>query len=144
VRGALLPSSGEQVGALSVVLADPDTGRQVTVAGAQLTPGDADQRLSQFAVLFDLLGDDLPAVLASDLGAGVADIAYQQLLGSGFADPDVVLGIERSLTLPADNPVARHDFVLLRGLEPLASSQVSSPVHASDHRLVVVEAGWPR
>ncbi|GAB4468509.1 MAG: hypothetical protein Kow00124_02690 [Anaerolineae bacterium] len=139
-QGTPLPSGGAR-GAVRGVLADPESGRRVALAGAQLTPGPVDQRLQQLAVLVDLLGEASPAVLAADLGADPTDVIYQQLVGSGFVDPDAVLGIERGFTTPAVNPTVRHDYVLARGLVPVDARQVDSL--ASDHRLVVVELAWP-
>jgi len=140
--GALLPAAaGETRAAVYARLQEVGGIREVTVVGAGLSPGTIDLRLRQFALLADLAGEDTPAVLGMDLAAGPDDVLYQQLVGSGFVDPDAVLGIERSFTAPAENPVVRHDFVLARGLNPLDSRQVDS--RASDHRLVVVEFAWP-
>ncbi len=139
--GMLLPVSGETRGAVGVVLRNADSGREVALAGAHLAPGPVDERLQQLAVLVDLLGEASPAVLAADLAADPSDVVYQQLVGSGFVDPDAVLGIERGYTTPAVNPVVRHDYVLARGLLPMDARQVDSP--ASDHRLVVIELAWP-
>ena len=120
---------------------DPFSDRTVTVIGAHLSPGAADARLRQFALLIDLLETASPSIIGADLAAGTEDVVYQQLIGSGFVDPDALLGIERGFTTPAENPLLRHDFILAEGLIPLDSRQVDS--RASDHRLVVVELDWP-
>ena len=140
-RGALLTAEGEQIGAVYTLVQGGDSDPSLAVLGAQLAPGGEEKRLEQMAVLLDLLGDASPAVLAADLAAPPDDVVYQQLINAGFVDPDRVLGIEHGFTTPAYRPTARHDYVLVRGLVPLDARQVDSV--ASDHRLVVVEAGWP-
>lgn len=136
----MLPSPGRQMGAIRVLLKDTATERTVTVIGAQLSPGQESERSDQLSVLLSL-ADSTPMLLAADLGSSPDDMVYRQLLASGFVDPDTVLGIERGFTTPARNPTLRHDYILTRGLIPLDSRQVESM--ASDHRLVVVEVGWP-
>lgn len=128
-------------GALLVRIKAAGLEQDVTIVGAQVTPGSDEERLDQLVLLLELVGDASPAVLAADLGAPPRDIVYQRLISSGFVDPDELLGIEQAYTTPAVHPTARHDYVLLRGLEALDSRQVDSA--ASDHRLVVVEVGWP-
>jgi endonuclease/exonuclease/phosphatase family metal-dependent hydrolase len=139
--GVLLPGGGEQRAAVRGLLQDASSGRSVTVIGALLAPGSEEERLEQLAVLVTLIGEDTPLVLAADLAGTPQELVYQQLVGSGFLDPDSMLGIERGFTTPAQNPTARHDYVLVRDLVPLDARQVDST--ASDHRLVVVEVGWP-
>lgn len=136
----MLPSPGRQMGAIRVLLQDSASGRYVTVIGTQLSPGQEDERTDQLSVLLSL-ADSSPMLLAADLGASPDDVVYGQLLASGFVDPDTVLGIERGFTTPARNPTLRHDYIFTRGLIPLDARQVES--FASDHRLVVVEVGWP-
>jgi hypothetical protein len=95
-------------------------------------------------VIFSIVDPQASTVLAIDLRAGPDDPLYAQLTGGSFIDPDQVLGIERGYTTPADSPVARHDFVLLRGLIPSESQQVANEAgEPSDHRLVVVRLSWP-
>lgn len=137
---AALPSPGRQMGAIRVVLGDVASGRTVTVIGAQLSPGQEDERRDQLSILLSL-ADASQMLLAADLGASPDDVVYGQLLASGFVDPDTVLGIEKGFTTPSRSPTLRHDYILTRGLIPLDARQVESM--ASDHRLVVVEVGWP-
>jgi endonuclease/exonuclease/phosphatase family metal-dependent hydrolase len=140
--GVLIPGAGEQQGALRSLLQEPATGRSIVVVSAQLLPGDDQQRLEQLAVLLSLFDDLSPVVLGADLGFSTEeDVIYQQLLSAGFVDPDKVLGIERGFTFPASNPMYRQDYILVLGATPSDSRQVDS--RASDHRLVVVEVGWP-
>lgn len=139
-QGVMLPSSGEQLGAIQAVVTDTASGRQLTIVGAQFEPGTDDSRLPQLAVLVNLMGEGTTLVLAADLAGSPGDLVYQQLLARDFVDPDQVLGIERGFTYPADFPTARLDYILTRGLLPLNALQVQSA--ASDHRLVVVELAW--
>jgi endonuclease/exonuclease/phosphatase family metal-dependent hydrolase len=138
--GALFPSTGEQDGALSVSIRDADSGHSVTLINAELAPGTDEERVQQLAVLLGLIGDSSPAVVGGSFSGSPQDIVYQQLASAGFADPDSVLGIEQGYTTPAVYPTVRYDYVLVRDLSALDSRQVDSA--ASDHRLVVVEAGW--
>ncbi len=142
VSSLALSGSGEQLAALGGRLVDPATGRAVLFVCTRLAPAEEEERLQQLALLVGFVGDASPVVLAGDLGAPPDDQVYRQLVFSGFADPDTVLGIERGYTYPAHNPTVRHDYVLFRDLVPLDSRQVDSL--ASDHRLVVVEVGWPQ
>jgi endonuclease/exonuclease/phosphatase family metal-dependent hydrolase len=142
VTSVMYPGSNTNAGALSAVVVDPNSSRQLTILGTQLSARDDEQRLDQLITLLGLVGDDPVVILAADLGAPPQDAVYQHLVvNSGFVDPDRELGIENSFTTPAVVPVVRHDYVLIRGLVPLDSRQVDSA--ASDHRLVVVEVGWP-
>jgi endonuclease/exonuclease/phosphatase family metal-dependent hydrolase len=131
----------EQVGALRAQIPITGTGQAVTVIGAQLPVSGEDQAIQNLAVLLDLAGDRTPLVLTGDLRASPDSPLVQQVLAEGFVDPDSVLGIEQGYTTPAVDPALRHDYVLARGMVPLDSRQVDSA--ASDHRLVVVEVGWP-
>jgi endonuclease/exonuclease/phosphatase family metal-dependent hydrolase len=139
--GVLVPGSGLQRGLLTGIVGTGDGGRRLLVLGVQLNPGTDQERLNQLASILSITRDEPLIVLAGDLGATPSDIVYQQLLASGFTDPNTVLGIERGYTAPSRNPVVRYDYVLLRGGVPVDSRQVDSA--ASDHRLIVVEIGWP-
>lgn len=140
--GVLLPGSGEQLGALRAGLApDPATGRSLTLLNTRLAGGDEATKLGQIGALLGMLEQEQLAVLGGNLAMAPDDAAYRQLVLLGLTDPDAALGLEGGYTTPAEAPTVRHDYVLLRGLEPLDSRQVHSA--ASDHRLVVVEVGWP-
>jgi len=134
-----LPGSEHRV--VTATTASDQSGHEITIFGAQLAPGDEETRLGQALALISLVGDASPALLAADLGGPPEDVVYRQLAPGQFVDPEAALGIEQGYTVPATQPQARHDFVLVRNLTPLASQQVSST--SSDHRLVVVEVGWP-
>jgi len=141
-RSALLQGASGSSPALLVSLRDPATGRAMTVVAAYLVPGSEQSRLNQTLSLQTFIGDASPLALGVNLGASPEDNAYQQLMAGGYLDPDVTLGIERGFTTPANNPTFRSDYLLLRGLAPLASRHVNSA--ASTHRLVVVEVGFPQ
>lgn len=128
-------------GAVRALIQDRQTQRQVAVVGTQVTGSDEQTRLRQVVTLVNMIGDVSPTVIGADLEKSPEDVAYQQLLSTGFVDPDVSLGIERGFTFPALDPTVRRDYLLVRGLVPLASRQVDRS--GSNHRLVVIEAGWP-
>jgi endonuclease/exonuclease/phosphatase family metal-dependent hydrolase len=132
---------GEQQMAILAVIAHPSTGHELTILGTELMPGNEESRLGQALALIGFAGNASPAVLGADLAGPPEDVVYQQLVPGQFIDPETVLGIEQGYTVPASQPQARHDYVLVRSLTPLASQQVNST--SSDHRLVVVEVGWP-
>lgn len=141
-KQAVLSGAGQSNSALRVVLKDPATGRAISVIAAQLVSGSEQARLSQLYSLQTLAGDNSPTLIGIDLGVSPDDMAYQQIMAGGYLDPDVALGIEQGFTTPASTPTARHDYVFVRGLIPLASRHVNSA--ASTHRLVVIEVGWPQ
>ncbi len=140
----LLPSPDEQLGVLGATLVDgPEDMPPVRLVSVRLDlAASEEERVQRLGMVLGFVGDSSTLVLGGDLGVPPEDDTYKQLMLSGFVDPDVVLGIERGYTVPASNPSARHDYILLKGLEPLDSRQVDST--ASDHRLVVVEVGWSR
>lgn len=139
----LYAGGGESSGAVRGTLYDPVVGRSMTVIATEFTPGSDAERIEQLALLLSLIGDTSPAILGADFNAPPGAPLYEQLTGAAsFDDPDRVLGIEGGYTTPASNPTVRHDMLLVRGLVPLDSRQVDSV--ASDHRLVVVEVGWPQ
>lgn len=134
-------SGSHHVGIILAVVSNPLTGQSLTVIGAQMFFEDGDDQHNQIVALQGLIGNSSPAILAADLGATPDAPIYQQIAAFGFLDPDTSLGIEGGFTYPSSNPTVRHDYIWLRGLIPLDSRQVQSS--ASDHRLVVVEVGWP-
>lgn len=140
VSGYALPDESGRATLIQALIFNPGTGDQVRIVGGQLSPGAVDSRLRQLAVLLNIAGQGGPTLLAFDLNTSPEDIVYQQVIGSGFVDPDSFLGIERGFTTPATQPVERHDYLLVAGLEILDARQVDST--ASDHRLVVIETSW--
>jgi endonuclease/exonuclease/phosphatase family metal-dependent hydrolase len=141
-RSVLFPTD-PVLGALRVRVFDASSGRSLDTIGSQMLAGTEELRLQQTALIFSIVDQNVPSILAIDMNAGPLDSAYQQLTGTSFVDPDVVLGIERGFTTPASDPTLRYDYVLVRGLVPEDSRQVQSDQEASDHRLVVVSVLWP-
>ncbi len=140
--GGVFPGADTNGGVVYGLVYDSLMGRSVQLVNVQLGQGADDQRVQQLAMLLELLGDTEFIILAADLKAPPQDIAYERLLRSDLIDPDMFLGIERGFTTPAYNPTVRHDYILFRGFNPIDSRQVGEPF-ASDHRLVVIEVGWP-
>jgi len=131
------------LGAMRVRFFDAASGRSLDAIGAQMLASSEELRLQQTALIFSIVDQNVPSILALDMDAGPLDPAYQQLTATSFVDPDVALGIERGFTTPAKDPTMRYDYVLVRGLAPEDSRQVRSDQEASDHRLVVVSVRWP-
>jgi endonuclease/exonuclease/phosphatase family metal-dependent hydrolase len=138
---AYFVGEGEQDGALRARIAIDGSEQAITLVGAHLPVSDDEQSIQNLAVLLDLMGDRTPLVLAGDLQTTPDSPFVQQILAEGFVDPDDLLGIELGYTAPAIDPAFRYDYVLARDMIPLDARQVDSL--ASDHRLVVVEVGWP-
>lgn len=145
-RQAALP--GDTTGEASVlrgVVQDQLTGRTVLVIGSQMSPGEEEDRIQQYAGLVGFIVEeprDLPAVFAVDMGSE-PDLIYDQItLGAGYTDPVAELELEDFYTYPANDPSIQRDHIFTFGVQPLAVRTVDTD--ASDHRLVVVEVGWPR
>jgi endonuclease/exonuclease/phosphatase family metal-dependent hydrolase len=136
-----------QAAIVNGLIQNPSTGALVTIYGTQLQPGSEDERLRQFGVLgayiTETAPEDTAIILAGDFQAVPQDALYTQLINIGFTDPDQLLQVEQGFTTPASNPTFRHDYILMRGIEPLDVRQVLSQPPSSDHRLVVVEVAWP-
>jgi endonuclease/exonuclease/phosphatase family metal-dependent hydrolase len=80
--------------------------------------------------------DDAPTILAGDLNAEPNAPELVSFL-TRFSDAWATCGAGPGLTYPADRPVRRIDYILLRGLSCTASSV--PPTEVSDHRPVVVD-----
>lgn len=136
-EGRLLSSLQEQTGIVGVPLAVG--GETVHAFGVWLGLSDEDtQRQIDEALAF--IGPRSPALFGGDFNAEPGGPVARAIEAAGFVDPFAALGIEPAPpTAPALDPRQRIDFVWLRGLEPLRA-WVPEWL-ASDHRLVVVEAG---
>jgi hypothetical protein len=88
-----------------------------------------------------MLGEDSAAVVGGTLTPPEQSLVYQQLTLRGLVDPVAAPETNSAYTYPATNPDERRDYLLAQGLIPLDARQVEST--ASDHRLVVIELGWP-
>lgn len=138
VNGSVI-SAGRDDAVLAVRV--EQAGSTVTYIDVALTPGTEEEELQQLAVLLGMFGEDDPAVVGGTLAPPEQSLVYQQLTLRGFVDPATVLGADPAYTYSAVDPDERHDYLLAQRLIPLDARQVESV--ASDHRLVVVELGWP-
>jgi endonuclease/exonuclease/phosphatase family metal-dependent hydrolase len=102
--------------------------------------GEAIFRAPQIARILEHLSTRVPsdaaAILAGDLNAEPTAPELAPLL-SRFSDAWAMCGDGPGLTYPADRPVRRIDYVLLRGLTCTAARVPATEV--SDHRPVVVD-----
>lgn len=135
-RSTLLTSLEEQTGIIGVSL-DSDLGLEAY--GIWLGLEDEDT-LRQVEEAIDFIGDRSIVSWGGDFNAEPGSQEVQAIQAAGFIDPFKTLGIDPAPnTSPTINPEKRIDFVFLRGLIPL-NAFVSDSL-ASDHRMVVVEAG---
>jgi len=96
-------------------------------------------RRDQARAIKDVLrARDLPTVLGGDLNVEPDSRALGQLTRSGLQDPWPLVGSDAGLTVPAQVPRRRIDFVLHdEAFVPVAADDLLSEV--SDHRAVRVE-----
>ena len=135
----LLPSELEQTG---IIWAELDIGGESVNAFAIWMGLNAKERARQLdAALPFLEAHPGPAAFGGDFNSMPDSPVYARTENAGFEDPFVTLDLGSPPTDPAINPAKRIDFVWLRELVPL-DAQVLDSI-ASDHRLVVVEAGLP-
>lgn len=135
----LLPSELEQTG---IIWAELDVSGQPVNAFAIWMGLEPEERMLQLdAALPFLNAHPGPAVFGGDFNSTPDSPVYASIQGAGFVEPFVSLGYASLPTDPAINPNKRIDFVWLRDLAPLDAQVLDST--ASDHRLVVIEAGLP-
>jgi endonuclease/exonuclease/phosphatase (EEP) superfamily protein YafD len=82
-----------------------------------------------------------PAAFGGDFNSTPNSPVWARIEAAGFDDPFLALDLGSPPTDPAVDPDKRIDFVWLRDLVPLDARVLDST--ASDHLLVVVEAGLP-
>ena len=135
----LLPSELEQTG---IIWAELDVGGESVNAFAIWMGLEPEERARQLdAALPFLDAHPGPAAFGGDFNSTPDSAEYARIEDAGFQDPFVALDLGSPPTDPAINPNKRIDFVWLRELAPLDARVLEST--ASDHRLVVVEAGLP-
>ena len=135
----LLPSELEQTG---IIWAELDVSGQPVNAFAIWMGLEPEERIHQLdAALPFINAHPGPAVFGGDFNSTPDSPVYARIQDAGFVDPSVSLGLAPPSTSPAITPTKRIDFVWLRDLPPLDARLLDST--ASDHRLVVVEAGLP-
>lgn len=134
----LLPSHLEQTG---IIWAELDVSGEPVNAFAIWMGLEPEERARQLdAALPFINAHPGPAAFGGDFNSTPDSPVYARIQGAGFVDPFVSPGLAPP-TDPAINPTKRIDFVWLRDLPPLNAQVLGST--ASDHRLVVVEAGLP-
>jgi len=135
----LLPSELEQTG---MIWAELDLGGEPVSVFAIWMGLEPEERARQLdAALPFLESHPGPAAFGGDFNSTPDSPVYARIENAGFEDPFVAVDLGSPPTDPAINPTERIDFVWLRELVPL-DAQVLDSI-ASDHRLVVVEAGLP-
>jgi endonuclease/exonuclease/phosphatase family metal-dependent hydrolase len=135
----LLPSELEQTG---IIWAELNVSGQPVNAFAIWMGLEPEERIRQLnAALPFINAHPGPAVFGGDFNSTPDSLVYARIQGAGFVDPAISLGLAPPPTSPAITPTKRIDFVWLRDLPPLDARLLDST--ASDHRLVVVEAGLP-
>ncbi len=135
----LLPSVLEQTG---IIWAELDIDGGSINAFAIWMGLEPEERARQLdAALPFLEAHPGPAAFGGDFNSTPDSPAYSRIDSTGFEDPFVRLQLGSPPTDPAINPTKRIDHVWLRELSPLEAQVLDST--ASDHRLVVVEAGLP-
>lgn len=128
-----------QVASVHLISPCPDCGRSVL---ERLELEDA-VRAAEIGAVLDALDPELPAVVGGDLNSNERSTAYRELVASGFVDPQRAVGSGMGFTWPADGmlwPVLRIDWVLARGLEPVAAAV--GDARGSDHRPVIADLAW--
>lgn len=135
----LLPSELEQTG---IIWAELDIDGESINAFAIWMGLEPDERARQLdAALPFIEAHPGPAAFGGDFNSAPDSPVYARIEHAGFEDPFVALDLGSPPTDPAIDPHKRIDFVWLRGLVPLDALVLDST--ASDHRLVVIEAGLP-
>jgi endonuclease/exonuclease/phosphatase family metal-dependent hydrolase len=133
----LLPSELEQTG---IIWAELDVDGESVNAFAIWMGLTSEERARQLdAALPFIEAHPGPAAFGGDFNSTPDSPVYARIADAGFGDPFDDLGLGSPPTDPALDPDKRIDFVWLRELVPLDALVLDST--ASDHRLVVVEAG---
>ena len=135
----LLPSELEQTG---IIWAELDVDGEPVNAFAIWMGLEPEERARQLdAALPFVEAHPGPAAFGGDFNSTPDSPVYARIADAGFGDPFDDLGLGSPPTDPAIGPDKRIDFVWLREMVSLDALVLDST--ASDHRLVVVEAGLP-
>jgi endonuclease/exonuclease/phosphatase family metal-dependent hydrolase len=139
-RQSLLTSLQEQTGIVGVSL--EAAAGDLDFYGIWMGLSDEDTQL-QIDEAIEFIGNSSPAAFGGDFNARPDEAVALTVLEAGFVEPFVALGHDPAPpTSPAINPRSQIDYVWIRGLLPM-DAWVPDAL-SSDHRLVVVEIGWPR
>lgn len=104
---------------------------------------EGDVRRAEIGEVLDALDPDVPAIVAGDMNSTERSAPYRRLVGAGFEDPQRAVGSGLGFTWPNQapfGPLLRIDWVLVRGLEPVAAFVGEGG--PSDHRPVVVDVAY--
>lgn len=138
-EGRLISSLQEQTGIMHVPLSVGGNMMHAFAIWMGLSKEDTQKQISE-ALAF--ISDRTPASFGGDFNATSESAVAQSIRAAGFIDSFEALGIEPAPpTSPAIEPKERIDFIWLRGLTP-AMAWVSDSL-ASDHRMAIVEVGFP-
>lgn len=103
---------------------------------------EANTRRAETDAIVAALDADTPAVVGGDFNSTRRNDPYRALVRVGFRDPQIEAGSGPGFTWPdGSGPFVRIDWVLARGLEPVAARV--GPPRASDHHPVVVDLAFP-
>ncbi len=132
--------SGEQRGILQLVL--DIGGREVLFMDTHIDfRGDDTERLLNVAEISQLIQRyrPLPMILCGDFNDTPTSRTYQRV-AEQFADTWVLAGSGEGLTIPADHPAKRIDYIWISRNGPLSPLKAWVPTsNASDHLPVVAE-----
>lgn len=140
-----------------VVMLDVD-GRRLQVVSVHLTSPcptcgpsmierldlEGQRRPAELAAVLHALQRGVPAVVGGDFNSTDRSQPYRLLTRAGFVDPHRMVGRGPGFTWPNDRlwfPILRVDWVLVRGMQPVASWVDDGG--ESDHRPVVVDLSFP-
>ena len=130
----LLPNTngGEQRGVLQVVLDVAGTRVLVLATHLDHRRDDAQRQASAGAMLemLEAWGDG-PVVALGDFNDVPGSATYRTLVGAPLVDVWSVVGQGDGFTIPVKAPTRRIDWILIRGLEPVAAEVLTTD--ASDH-----------
>lgn len=139
-RQMLLTSLQEQTGIVGVSLQGAAGGLEFYGIWMGLSDEDTQRQIDE---AIEFIGSSSPAAFGGDFNARPDEAVALTVLDAGFIEPFVALGQDPAPpTSPAINPRSQIDYVWIRGLLPV-DAWVPDAL-SSDHRMVVVEVGWPR
>ena len=107
---------------------------------AQRLSLEGSSRAAEMAAVLAALDPDMPTIVGGDLNSNERSLPYRELTRAGFDDPQRAVGRGPGFTWPAGGqpvpmPVVRIDWLLSRGLDPVAAWV--APAGPSDHHPVV-------
>ena len=134
-----LDVEGVRVQVVSVHLTSPCPRCDPSFIGRQAH--EARTRHDEMETVIAALDPALPAIVGGDFNSERRSDPYRLLARAGFRDAQWEAGTGPGFTWSSGTSIIRIDWVMARGLAPLAA-WVDEP-RASDHRAVVVDLAWP-